>query len=612
MTSTQTLLIGIVLLPLLLAAFDKLRMDLAALIIAAVLGFLQFAGLGMLGPAGSPQQAIRSIAGFSQPTVITLICLFILTRGLEKAGITYWVTHKIMRVGGHSETRLIALFAGTTALFSLLMNNLAAGALVLPSAMETCRRTGIRPSKLLIPVAYGSLLGGSATYFTTANIAASDLLRIAHPPQPPLTFMDYFSTGSLILLAGIIYLAIVGRKLLPDRPPGMFGNFSNVSASEMENYFQLNERLWEMGVAADSPLAGQTLAESCLGEQYGLVVAGIWRGNHHIFAPEAEQILNAGDILLIVGREDRVSQLTAQNLILEPPVQISSIVRRGGVLLEVMLSPHSSALGKTLKEIDFRNRYGFTVVALRRTDRSYRTNVGDLPLTVGDALLLAGPVARIKTLQSNTDFFVLQSAPEEQSVDGRKAIFVLTIFLAAIAASSLGVPIYLAMLGGALVLLIARSVSVEEAYHSVEWQAVFLVAGMYAVSVAMVETGLAQTLGNGMIHLAEPFGALGLAAGAYLLTTLLTQGMGGQVAALVTGPVTISAAISMGANPQAIAVATAIGCSASFLTPMAHPVNILMIAPANYRFKDFFHVGWPLTVLCFLALLAGLKLFWGF
>lgn len=611
MTTLQLILIGVVLIPLLLAALEKLRMDLAALSIAAVLGLMQLAGLGMLASPGKPEEAIRAISGFSQPTVITLISLFILSRGLEKIGATRWVAQKIMLMGGNSESRLIALFAGTTAFISLFMNNLAAGALVLPAAMETCRRTGIRPSKILMPVAYGSLLGGAATYFTTANIVMSDLLRIAKPPQTPLTMLDFLPTGSLILVTGILYLVFWGKQRLPDRTPGVLWNEARLTGHEMENFFQLGERLWKGQIMAASSLDGKTLAETDLGKTYGLVVAGIWSGNQLDLSPSADQILRVGNGLLIVGREERVKPLAELGIHVEPGQQDCSLASRGSTLLEIVLSPHSSAQGKTLKDLDFRNRFGFTVLALRRMERSYRTDVGNIPLAFGDVLLVAGSSNRLKSLQRNADFFLLEPEHSESPVKKSALILTVTVFITAIAASMLGVPTYLAVLCGALVLLITRIISMEEAYQAVEWQAIFLIAGMYAVSLAMVETGLAKTLGESFIRLANPFGSLGLAAGAFLLTALLTQAMGGQVTALVTGPVTISAAISMGASPQAVAVATAIGCSASFLTPMAHPVNILMVTPANYRFKDFFHVGWPLTILSFLALLAGLRLFWG-
>jgi len=195
-------------------------------------------------------------------------------------------------------------------------------------------------------------------------------------------------------------------------------------------------------------------------------------------------------------------------------------------------------------------------------------------------------------------------------VNWKEAALAVIIVLAGIAASIAGVPVYLAMSASAVLALLVGKLSMEDAYRSVEWQAIFLIAGMYAVSDAMVETRLADLLGNHMLPLVKPFGALGLAAGAYLLTSILTQVIGGQVTALITGPITISAAIQLGINPQPIAVATAIGCSACFLTPFAHPVNILMIAPANYTFGDFFRSGWILTIISFVMLLVGMIIFW--
>jgi di/tricarboxylate transporter len=280
-------------------------------------------------------------------------------------------------------------------------------------------------------------------------------------------------------------------------------------------------------------------------------------------------------------------------------------------LLEVMLAPRSKSAGQTLKETKFRNQYGFTAVAVRRMDRSYRTNVGDITLQLGDSILLIGPQEKVKSLQNDTDFIVLQPSTQDQPVDRKQAGIAIGVVAATVTASILGMPVYLSMLLGALVIILSGILTMEEAYRSIEWQAIFLIAGMYTVSLAMVQTGLANRLGDLMTRLTTPFGAIGLAAGAYLLSGLLTQVMGGQVTALVTGPVAISAAIAMGISPQAVAVATALGCSAMFLTPFAHPVNILMIAPANYRFQDFFHIGWPLTIASFLMLILGMWLFWG-
>jgi di/tricarboxylate transporter len=237
--------------------------------------------------------------------------------------------------------------------------------------------------------------------------------------------------------------------------------------------------------------------------------------------------------------------------------------------------------------------------------------VADFPLQIGDTLLMVGTRERFQRLSKAADFIVLETSLSDQPPDLPHGLLTLGAFLGGILLSVAGMPVYLAVLLAALVLLLARVVSMEEAYKAIEWQAIFLVAGMYVVSLAMVQTGLASSLGSLVIGAVRPLGPLGLAAGAYLLTALLTQVMGGQVTALVTGPVVISAAIGMGASPQAVAVATAIGCSASFITPLAHPVNILMIAPADYSFGDFFRTGWLLTIISFVMLLVGMKLFWG-
>lgn len=610
MTGAQLLLLIIVAVPLVLVSLDRLRIDVAALLIAVLLGLAQYLGLGMLGAANTPAEAVKAISGLGQPVVITLLALFILTYSMDKSGITRWIALRLLRLGGSSERRLIVLFASTTALLSLVMNNLAAGALVLPSAMEVARRTGIKPSKLLIPVSYGSLLGGVATYFTTANIIASDLLTTANPPQQALGVLSFTPTGGLIALAGIAFLALFGGRLLPNRNPSPEQMMARVTGSDLEHYYQLDGRLWEVQVLPGSPFANKTLAESGIGERFGLAVAGVWHGRQAIFGPSPQQMLEPGDMLLIVGQEARVNALAVSGVKIGRENGGSSISEQGVTFVEVMPAPHSQALGRTLRELGFRAAYRLTALALFRGGRSYHTDVGNMPLALGDSLLMVGSRSQLARLRSNPDFILLEPDPRDQPVERKTAAWTIGVFLLALAASLLGVPVYLAMLAGAVALILLRVLEVQEAYRAVEWQAIMLIAGMYSVSLAMVNTGLSQMIGERLLAVVTPFGALGLAAGAYGLTLLLTQVMGGQVSVLVTGPITISAAIHLGVNPQAIAVATAIGCSAAFLTPMAHPVNTLIMAPANYQFRDFFRIGWRLTVVCWLVLLLGMKLFW--
>lgn len=609
MTFVQILLIIIVAVPFALVFTNRLKMDTAGLAIAALLGIAQYAGLGMLDAPGKPESAIKSISGFGQPVVVTLIGLFILTRLLETSGITRSITGYLLRFGGQSTPRLIGLFAGATAFLSLFMNNIAAGALLLPSALEAARRTGIRPSKLLMPVAYGSMLGGAATYFTTANILASNLLTTASPPQQPLNILDFTPTGGLIAIAGILFMALAGSRLLPDRPPSLAFRMVRPTGSELEDVYGIGERLWEGLVESSSPLAGKTLAQAAFGERLGISVPAILRGSRLLFPLTPTQVIFPADRLLLIGREERVMPLLEEGL---------SITTRAGdhisvlglMLIEITPAPRSNAVGKTLKEIAFRRKYGYTALAILRRGRSYRTNVSDYVLEPGDSLLIVGPQDAVSLLRHDPDFLVLEPSLGDQPLDKRKAYISIAVVAAAVTASIIGMPIYLAMLTGAVLVILLRLITIEDAYRAIEWQAIFLIAGMYTVSLAMVQTGLAERMGEWMLKITTPFGPLGLAAGAYLLAGLLTQVIGGQVSILVAGPVVISAALTMNTNPQAVAVAAAIGCSASFLTPMSHPVNILMIAPGNYTFNDFTHVGWRLTVLSFAMLLIGLLLFW--
>ncbi|MBI1281678.1 MAG: SLC13 family permease [Anaerolineaceae bacterium] len=611
MTIPQLFVIGVIAVPLVLILTNRLRLDVAAIIIAVSLAVAQFLGLGVLGPEQTPANASKALSGLSQPVIVTLFCLFVITRCLDRTGVTRWLARRILSVSGQSEWRLIGLLTFTTAFFSLFMNNLAAGALILPTAMELARRTHVKPSKLLIPIAYGSLLGGAATYFTTANILASDLLRAANPPQEPLNVLDFTPTGGLIALAGIAFLTFLGSRLLPDREPSPEQNFIRHTGSDLEDAYQLGERLWEIRVPPLSGMVEKTLAETEIGGRLGLSVAAIWHGRQAIFAPSPQQMIQEGDILLTIGREDRVNQLTAQGFEIGRDAATNGhISTRGVSFIEIILAPHSRAEGRSLKEIEFRRKYGFTAVALLRDGRSYRTDVADFKLRPGDSLLLVGPPNRLKALQRNPDFLALETDKGDQPVAWRQAAIAVTVTLGVILASILGSPVFLATLIGVVIIFLTGIITIEEAYRTMEWQALILIAGMYPLSIAMINTGLASSMGELVVKLVGPLGPLGLAAGAYIFTGLLTQAIGGQVSTLIAAPILISAAISLHTSPQAIAVASAIACSASFLTPIAHPVNILMIAPANYRFVDFFRIGWMLTVLSFIMLLVGMALFW--
>ncbi len=608
MTLEMWLVIGVIVLPLTLVIFNRWRIDVAALFMIVVLGLAQFMGMGILGDKASPQQTLLSISGFSQPVVVTLIGLFILTQTLTTNGVMLWLGQRLMNVGAHSTNRLIFLFSFSAAALSLLMNNVAVGALLLPSAMQVARKARLRPSKFLIPIAFGAALGGMATYFTTANIVLSNLLVIANPPQAPLGILSFAATGGLIAVAGIIFLTLFGRRLVPARQSVPEQELARRPSTELEGLYEVRERLWEGRVDLTSPLIGSSLQKCAFGEKFGIAVIAMRRGYQAFFTPQAEEILQPGDILMVIGREERVSSLNQLGVPMQP--ERHTITTFGLTLIELILAPHSIYTGKTIKEMSFRRKYGFTVLAILRRGRSYRTDVGEMPLEAGDSLLIVGPQRRLRDLRINPDIIIFEPDPSTRPIALRRAVISILVFAGAVVLSMLGLPVYLSVLTMALLTILFGLLPIQEAYRSIQWQVIFFIAGMYAASLGMINTGLAALIGRGMIGVIGNAGPLGLAAMIFLLSVVLTQLMSSQATAFVIGPIAIASAIHLHTDPQAIAVACAIGCSASFLTPMAHPVNLIVMSPGNYRFGDFFRVGWGLTLVVFVALLAGMLLFW--
>jgi di/tricarboxylate transporter len=600
MLSTQeTFLLIIVFAAVLIILSGRLRADVVALIVLLALGIARIV---------TPEEAL---SGFSSPAIITIIGLFIISHALEDTGAVQWLADRLRQIGGGNEGRLVFIFMAAGALLSLVMNNIAAGAVLLPAAVQVARDSNVRASRLLIPLSFGTLVGGMATYFTTANIILSDML--IDQGQRGLGMTDFMPTGGLIVLAALAYMLLIGRHLLPVRESvGQHASPRSLSRNLYETY-QLEERLWEVRVLPGSRLVNVPLNQSHIGEELGLTVLAIWRGHQAILTPEPMEVILSGDYLLVLGREERVAKLSEWGL---------SIGRENGNvnvrhdysvdLTEVVIPPRSAAVGKSLSDLRFRNKYGLTTVALWREGRSYRTDVGRFPLQVGDALLMVGAVPRIRSLAQERDYLVLQSSHAARPPHPDKIVWAVLITVAVLLVAIFEfLPTPEAMLIGAVAMVLMGCLNIDDAYRAIEWQAVFLIAGMLPVSIAIVNTGLAARISDSVVGLLSSYGSLALIAGLFLLTMIVVQVMGGQVSALILGPVAVNAALQFGINPQAVAVAVAIACSTAFLTPMGHPVNVLMMGPGGYKPGDFTRVGLGMTAVVFAMLLIGMAVFWG-
>lgn len=600
MLSTAELIVcGVIAIVLITIIFDLLRADLIAIMVLVLLpltGIITF------------QEAF---SGFSRSVVITIIGLFIITQALEDTGVVQWVANRFSKLGRGSEMRLLLLFMAGGAGLSLIMNNIAAGAVLLPAAMQVGRESNVPPSKLLLPLAFGTLLGGMATYFTTANIILSSILR--DQGQPALNMAHFIPTGGLIVLAGVAFMAFIGRFFLPQRASVVEGSSPTLLSRTLYETYELPEHLWEVFVPASSQLVNCELDKSQIGRELGLSVLAIWRGHEAILTPEPNHTILANDYLLVLGPEAQVREMAQWG------VSIGRAGQEGNPrlgyfvdLTEVVIPPRSEVIGRSLLELDFRNKYHLTGVALWREGHSYRLNVGKIPLEVGDALLMVGEPNNIKSLTKDPNFLMLQSSHELQPPLPEKAGWVLAITASVLLASIFNlIPSSEAMMIGVAALALSRSINLDEAYRRISWRVVFLIVGMLPLSIAMINSGLATRVGNLIVGIASPWGPLGLIGGLFLLTMLLTQVIGGQVAALIIGPIAITAALQLGVNPQAVGVAVSIACSAAFLTPIAHPVNVLIMGPGGYVPRDFLKVGLGTTLITFITLLVGMKLFWG-
>ncbi len=579
-----------------LMATDLLRADLVALLLSVA--------LALVG-AITVQEAL---SGLAHPAVFTILAIFMLTASLYRTGVTRRVGYAIHRLAGDHPRRLLLFTMLSGAGLSLFMNNVAAAAVLLPAVMDVARRAEVSPSKLLMPLAFGVSLGGMATLLTTSNIIVSVALR--DRGLAPYGLLDFLPVGLPLIAVGTLYMLLVGYRLLPAIRLSEPFDRSERLRQELTQAYALDERLSEVLIPATSSLVGQSIAASQIGERLGLSIMAICRNGQPVcIAPQPDQVLCAGDTLLVEGRPERAQRLTELGAeVLETPTWNGSLSTDRVALLEVILAPRSRAAGQTLKELHFREKYGLSVVALWRGGRPYRTDVGNMPLQFGDALLVHGDRSRFSVLQADPDFLVLAEPDEPPRT--RKGWVAASIMALALIAALCNVPIAIAMLLGALAMVVTGCMTMDEAYRGVEWRVIFTIAGMLPAGIALTRSGAAGWIGQMFVTALADRGTLALAGGMLLLATLLVQVMSGQVAAVVLAPIAIVAAQQVGADPRAMAMAAALGCSMSFLTPTGHPVNVFVMGPGGYRFRDFLRVGLPLTSLLFVTVLLVLPLFW--
>ena len=569
-----------------------------------VIGILVALTLGLSGVITAEQ----AVSGFSQSAVITILSVFILSEGLERTGVTAWLGSRILRLAGAHERRLVGALTLTSAGLSTFMNSIAAAAILVPPAMGISRRAQIRPSRLLLPLAYGALLGGTATLLTTANIIVSTTLGQAG--YAPYGLLEFLPVGVPLVIAGTALLIWLAPRLLRQRDVASEIARNRPAQTELAKLYRLQAGVSAFRVPVSSATVDQSLGALGWGRDLGLTVLGILHRGRWRLAPDREVRVQADDILLLEGRPGAEFEQRYQ---LEPhadPHLLDTLTTAHVPLVEVVLAPRSELDGKSLRQIRFRERYGIQVIGLWRGGTVLQGDLADQPLHFGDAMLMHGPRDRFDLLRGDENFLILEAEAADRP--GWRAWVAVGIVVASLGAAAVGLlPIAIATLTGAMLMVLADCLSMDAAYRSISWRTIFFIAGMLPLSIALQTTGLASLLGEALIGLTGGAGTLGLAAAILLATIGLGLLIGGQTTAVVLAPVAIAVAEIAGADPRAMAMAVAVGCSLAFLTPLGHPANLLVMGPGGYTLRDYLRLGAPLTLLSALLTLLGLHWVWG-
>lgn len=574
-----------------LYATEWVRMDLVSLLV-----LLALALTGLV----SVEEAF---AGFSNPAVVTVAAMFVISAAITHSGAMTALGERLIRVAKGSEARLVAVIMLTVAFFSFFINNIGSTAVMLPVVIGIARTLKLSPSRLLIPVAYGSLLGGVCTLIgTPPNILMNTLLQ--QYAGESLKMFDFTPVGLAAVAGGVLYMALAGRHLLPRRKAGL-----------LTEAYQVKEYITEVEVQTASPLVGLTIAGSNLERDFELKVRGMLRGKRKLPRPRRNTKLRAGDILFLEGNPEgilKLQQTKGMEVVPERDNPSPSQVGSELVVVEASLTPTSDLAGRTLREVRFRDTRGLTVLAIWRHGAPVVKKVDHVVLEFGDVLLLQGTEENVALLGKEGDFLLLGGVPPVHYRPA-KAPLAIGILAAVILLATAGVlPIMLSATLGALALVLTRCLSPQEAYDSIDWRIIILIAGTLPLGLAMEKSGAARLLADLLIDGVGPFGPWAVLAAVILLTSLLTEVMSHAAAAVLIAPIAFNAAGDLGADPKPFFLAVAIAASSCFMTPISHQSNALVMGPGGYRFLDFTRVGGPLNLIVWILAALLIPLFFPF
>jgi di/tricarboxylate transporter len=598
---------------------DRIRLDLVALMSAAALALT-----GILTPS-------QALAGFGDPLVIMIAALFVVSGGMFRTGVAERLGRWLARVAGDGEARLVLLIMVITAMLSGIMSSTGTVAVMLPVVVTLAWRARISPSKLLIPLAFASLLGGMLTLIGTApNVVVAELLSAQG--REPFHFFSFTPVGAAILVVGIAFMVLLGRRWLPERAPANPGDRDvQISLAELTDRYGLPARVFRLHLPPGHELEDARLGDLRWTERYQVQVLAIdvepdavrarQRSRRHLERSkrvDGDTIIERGDRLLVQGHTDHVHELARElGLTLEVIEHLDEdVMPRNLGVVEVLPTPRSRWLDQTLRELHFRERFGVQVVGVQRGGVAVSEGLPELRLRFGDTLLVQGPRAAIDVLKRETGDAVVLAEPENGGVPAeaeRRAPVAMAIMLAMLVVMTGGwIPTVMAAGLAAIAMIVTGCLSMEQAYRSMSWQSVVLIAGILPMSTALEVTGGMQLVVDGLVGAVGPYGPLAMMIGLFTLTSLASQVISNTATAVLLAPIAYQAAVTLGVSPYPLLLTVALAASTSFATPVASPVNTLVLGVGQYRFSDFLRVGVVLQLLVLAVMVVLVPLMFPF
>ncbi len=567
---------------------EKYPIDFVALL---VLGTLLAFGLV------TPEEGI---SGFSNPATVTVAAMFVLSAGLQKTGATAAIGQLMVRFGRSYFTALVVIM-GTITVISAFVNNTAAVAVFIPLVMIVANRRKIAASRLLIPLSYASQFGGVCTLVgTSTNLLVSSISDQAG--YGAFSMFEFSKMGLILFTAGVLFFLIFGRWLLPER-----------QAQELAITYQLGEYITELRVGESSPLIGKSVLESRLGQDHDVTVLRLLHVTEAVWAP-LRQALKAGDVLLVRGKIRELMRLRDSaklELNVEFKLRDATLQTEDLRLVQALVAPESDLIGHNLKELDFRNRYKSLVLAIQRRGETIRDKLNTVRLGLGDALLIQAHEAQIKALRNDENFIVLDEVPGVALK--HKAPLVLAILAAVVGLAAFNVmPILVTALLGCLAMVLTRCLRVEEAYHAINWQVIFLLGGILPLGIAMQKSGAAGLIAGNAVDMVGHMGPVAVLAAVYLMTSVMTDTMSNNAAAVLLAPIAISTAEQIGVDPRPYLMAITYAASTGFSTPVGYQTNTMIYNPGGYKYTDFLRTGVPLSILFWILSVIFIPKFWSF